>query len=214
MKLYTYFRSSAAYRVRIALNLKGLDYEAVPVHLLRDGGQQLGADYLAVNPSGLVPALQDDGLVLSQSMAILEYLDEVYPVAPLLPKDALGRARVRELAQIVACDIHPINNLRVLRYLVKQLGQPDEVKTDWYRHWVIEGLRSLEAHLARNPGTGAFCHGDTPTMADCFLVPQVFNAKRFDIDVEAYPTIARIDALCADLPAFKAAHPSLQPDAE
>jgi len=214
VKLYTYFRSSAAYRVRIALNLKGLDYEAVPVHLLRDGGQQLGADYLAVNPSGLVPALQDGDLVLSQSMAILEYLDEVYPVAPLLPKDALGRARVRELAQIVACDIHPINNLRVLRYLVKQLGQPDEVKTDWYRHWVIEGLRSLEAHLARNPGTGAFCHGDTPTMADCFLVPQVFNAKRFDIDVEAYPTIARIDALCADLPAFKAAHPSLQPDAE
>ncbi|MCA1245107.1 maleylacetoacetate isomerase [Massilia sp. MS-15] len=214
MKLYTYFRSSAAYRVRIALNLKGLDYEAVPVHLLRDGGQQLGADYLAVNPSGLVPALQDDGLVLSQSMAILEYLDEVYPVAPLLPKDALGRARVRELAQIVACDIHPINNLRVLRYLVKQLGQSEEVKTDWYRHWVIEGLRSLEAHLARNPGTGAFCHGDTPTMADCFLVPQVFNAKRFDIDVAAYPTIARIDALCADLPAFQAAHPSRQPDAE
>lgn len=214
MKLYTYFRSSAAYRVRIALNLKGLGYEAVPVHLLRDGGQHLMDEYLAVNPSALVPALQDQDLTLTQSMAIIEYLEEVYPQVALLPRDAVGRARVRELAQIVACDIHPVNNLRVLRYLVKQLGLPEEAKTDWYRHWAIEGLRSLEAHLARKPGAGSFCHGDTPTMADCFLVPQVFNAKRFDIDVEAYPNIARIDALCADLPAFKAAHPSRQPDAE
>ncbi|QOY93270.1 maleylacetoacetate isomerase [Massilia sp. UMI-21] len=214
MKLFTYFRSSAAYRVRIALNLKGLDYEAVPVHLLRDGGQHLADDYLAVNPSGLVPALQDDNLTLTQSMAIIEYLEEVHPMVPLLPKDAVGRARVRELAQIIACDIHPVNNLRVLKYLVKQLGLSEEAKTDWYRHWVIEGLRSLESHLARNPGTGSFCHGDTPTMADCFLVPQVFNAKRFDIAVEAYPTIARISDLCADLPAFKAAHPSRQPDTE
>lgn len=214
MKLYTYFRSSAAYRVRIALNLKGLDYQAVPVHLLREGGQHLMDDYLTINPSGLVPALQDDRMTLTQSMAIIEYLDEVYPLAPLLPKDAVGRARVRELAQIIACDIHPVNNLRVLKYLVKHLGQSEEAKTDWYRHWVIEGLRSLEAHLARNLGTGRFCHGDTPTIADCFLVPQVFNARRFDIDVDAYPTIARIDALCVDLPAFKAAHPSQQPDAE
>lgn len=214
MKLYTYFRSSAAYRVRIALNLKGLDYEAVPVHLLLEGGRHLMDDYLAVNPSALVPALQDGDLTLTQSMAIIEYLEEVYPQAALLPQDAIGRARVRELAQIVACDIHPVNNLRVLKYLVKHLGQSEQAKTDWYRHWVIEGLRSLEAHLARNPGTGSFCHGDTPTMADCFLVPQVFNAKRFDIDVEAYPTIARINDLCADLPAFKAAHPSHQPDAE
>ena len=214
MKLYTYFRSSAAYRVRIALNLKGLAYEAVPVHLLQDGGRHLMDEYLAVNPSGLVPALQDEDVTLTQSMAIIEYLEEVYPMVPLLPKDAIGRARVRELAQIVACDIHPINNLRVLKYLVRQLGQPEEAKTDWYRHWVIEGLRSLEAHLTRNSGTGSFCHGDTPTMADCLLVPQVFNAKRFDIDVEAYPTIARINDLCVDLPAFKAAHPSQQPDAE
>jgi maleylacetoacetate isomerase len=214
MKLYTYFRSSAAYRVRIALNLKGLDYEAVPVHLLADGGQHLLDDYLAVNPSGLVPALQDDDILLSQSMAIIEYLEEVHPQVALLPRDAIGRARVRELAQIVACDIHPVNNLRVLKYLVKQLGQPEEAKTDWYRHWVIEGLRALEAHLARNPGTGSFCHGDTPTIADCFLVPQVFNAKRFEIDVTAYPTIARINDLCVDLPAFKAAHPSQQLDAE
>lgn len=214
MKLYTYFRSSAAYRVRIALNLKGLDYEAVPVHLLRDGGQQLADEYLAVNPSALVPTLQDDGFTLTQSMAIIEYLEEAYPLAPLLPKDAIGRARVRELAQIVACDVHPVNNLRVLKYLVKHLGLSEEAKTDWYRHWAIEGLRSLEAHLARNPGTGTFCHGETPTIADCFLVPQVFNAKRFDIDVDAYPTVARINALCVDLPAFEAAHPSRQPDAE
>lgn len=214
MKLYTYFRSSAAYRVRIALNLKGLDYEAVPVHLLREGGQHLMDNYLTINPSGLVPALQDDRMTLTQSMAIIEYLDELHPMVPLLPRDAVGRARVRELAQIIACDIHPVNNLRVLRYLVKQLGLSEEAKTDWYRHWVIEGLRSVEAHLARNLGTGRFCHGDTPTIADCFLVPQVFNAQRFDIDVDAYPTIARINALCVDLPAFKAAHPSQQPDAE
>jgi maleylacetoacetate isomerase len=214
MKLYTYFRSSAAYRVRIALNLKGLDYEAVPVHLLQDGGRHLTDAYLAVNPSALVPALQDDALTLTQSMAIIEYLEEMHPQVALLPKDAIGRARVRELAQIIACDIHPINNLRVLKYLVKQLGQSEEAKTDWYRHWVIEGLRSLEAHLARNPGTGSFCHGDSPTIADCFLVPQVFNAKRFEIDVTAYPTIARINDMCVDLPAFKAAHPSQQPDAE
>lgn len=214
MKLYTYFRSSAAYRVRIALNLKGLDYEAVPVHLLREGGQHLMDNYLTINPSALVPALQDDRMTLTQSMAIIEYLDELHPMVPLLPKDAVGRARVREMAQIIACDIHPVNNLRVLKYLVKHLGLSEEAKTDWYRHWVIEGLRSLEAHLARNLGTGRFCHGDTPTIADCFLVPQVFNAQRFDIDVDAYPTIARINALCVDLPAFKAAHPSQQPDAE
>ena len=214
MKLYTYFRSSAAYRVRIALNLKGLDYEAVPVHLLREGGQHLMDNFLTINPSGLVPALQDDRMTLTQSMAIIEYLDELHPMVPLLPKDAVGRARVREMAQIIACDIHPVNNLRVLKYLVKHLGLSEDAKTDWYRHWVIEGLRSLEAHLARNLGTGRFCHGDTPTIADCFLVPQVFNAQRFDIDVDAYPTIARINALCVDLPAFKAAHPSQQPDAE
>jgi len=214
MKLYTYFRSSAAYRVRIALNLKGLDYEAVPVHLVRDGGQHLLEPYLALNPSGLVPTLQDDSLLLTQSMAILEYLEEVHPQVALLPKDAIGRARVRELCQIVACDIHPVNNLRILKYLVKHLGHDEAVKTDWYRHWIIEGFRSLEAHLARNPGTGLFCHGDTPTMADCFLVPQVFNAQRFDIDVTAYPTIARINDHCVEVAEFKAAHPSRQVDAE
>jgi maleylacetoacetate isomerase len=214
MKLYTYFRSSAAYRVRIALNLKGLAYDAVPVHLLRDGGEHLGDDYLAVNPSALVPALEDGGNLLTQSMAIIEYLEDMHPMVPLLPKDALGRARVRELSQIIGCDIHPLNNLRVLRYLVQHLGHDEQAKTDWYRHWIIEGFRSLEAHLARDPGPGAFCHGDTPTIADCFLVPQVFNARRFDIDMQAYPHIERINDLCVDLPAFKAAHPAQQGDTE
>lgn len=214
MKLYTYFRSSAAYRVRIALNLKGLTYEAVPVHLLRNGGEQLQDEYRRINPSGLVPTFQDDWITLTQSMAIIEYLEETHPQTPLLPKDAPGRARVRELAQIIGCDIHPINNLRVTSYLVKQLGLSDQVKTEWYRHWIIEGFRGLEIHLARDPGAGPFCHGEHPSIADCYLVPQVFNAQRFDIDVSAYPNIARINALCLDLPAFKAAHPSRQPDAE
>lgn len=214
MKLYTYFRSSAAYRVRIALNLKGLPYQAVPVHLLKNGGEQLQEEYRKINPSALVPALLDDSITLTQSMAIVEYLEETHPEPPLLPSDALGRARVRELAQIVACDIHPLNNLRVLRYLVKHFGISDEAKNEWYRHWVIEGLSSLELHLARDQGPGPFCHGDKPTIADCFLVPQVFNAQRFDIDVDAYPNVARINAMCVELPAFAAAHPSKQPDAE
>lgn len=214
MKLYDYFRSSAAYRVRIALRLKGLDYESVPVHLLRDGGEQLQAGYRAVNPQGLVPSLQDDGATITQSLAIIEYLDEMHPLAPLMPRDALGRARVRSLALAIACDIHPVNNLRILRYLVKEAGLSEEAKNAWYVHWVQEGFCALEAQLAGSPDTGRFCHGDTPTMADCLLVPQVFNAVRFNIDLAPYPTIARIDATCRELPAFVAAHPSQQPDAE
>lgn len=214
MKLYTYFRSSAAYRVRIALNLKGLSYQAVPVHLLKNGGEHHQDEYRRINPSGLLPAFQDDWITLTQSMAIIEYLEESHPEVPLLPSDAPGRARVRELAQIIGCDIHPINNLRVLSYLVKQLGLAEQAKAEWYRHWVIEGFKSLESHLARDPGAGPFCHGDRPTIADCYLVPQVFNAQRFDVDVSAFPNIARINALCTDLPAFKDAHPSRQPDAE
>jgi maleylpyruvate isomerase len=214
MKLYTYFRSSAAYRVRIALNLKGLPYEAVPVHLVKGGGDQQKPDYRAVNPSALVPSLQDEGATITQSMAILEYLEEMHPAVPLLPSAPLERARVRELAQIVACDIHPLNNLRVLRYLVRTLKIGDEAKNEWYRHWLKEGFAGLEAHLARDPAPGRFCHGDTPTLADCFLVPQVYNAQRFDIDMGPYPNIARIDAACAGLPAFLAAHPSRQPDSE
>jgi maleylpyruvate isomerase len=214
MKLYTYFRSSAAYRVRIALNLKGLNYDAVPVHLLKGGGQQRQEEYRKINPSGLVPAFQDERITLTQSMAIIEYLDERFPAVPLMPHDAAGRARVRELAQIIACDIHPLNNLRVLRHLVHELKLSDEQKNEWIRHWIREGLASLEAHLARDPAAGPFCHGGAPTMADCFLVPQVFNAQRFDIDIAAYPNVNRINTLCVDMPAFVAAHPSKQPDAE
>ena len=214
MKLYTYFRSSAAYRVRIALNLKGLQYEAVPVHLLRSGGEQLQEGYRHINPSAFVPALQDERGTVTQSMAILEYLEETHPDVPLLPTDPLARAHVRELAQLIACDIHPLNNLRVLRYLVRTLGVSDEAKNAWYRHWIEEGFAALEAHLARDLFTADFCHGAAPTMADCFLVPQVYNAQRFEIDMGPYPNIARINANCAALPAFDAAHPSRQPDAE
>jgi maleylacetoacetate isomerase len=214
MKLYTYFRSSAAYRVRIALNLKGIGYEAVPVHLLKDGGQQRQEEYRKINPSGLVPAFQDERITLTQSVAIIEYLDERFPAVPLMPQDVAGRAKVRELTQIIACDIHPLNNLRVLRHLVHELKLSEEAKNEWIRHWIREGLVSLEAHLARDPAAGPFCHGTAPTMADCFLVPQVFNAQRFDIDIAAYPNVERINALCVDMPAFAAAHPSKQPDAE
>ena len=214
MKMYDYFRSSAAYRVRIGLKLKGLDYESIPVHLVRDGGEQLKADYRAVNPSALVPALQDGDAVITQSLAILEYLDEVHPMAPLMPRDALGRARVRSLALSIACDIHPINNLRVLRYLVKQGGMTDDAKNAWYVHWVQQGFAALETTLSASADTGRFCHGDTPTIADCVLVPQVFNAVRFGIDLAPYPTIVRIDAACQAVPAFAAAHPSQQPDSE
>ena len=214
MKLYDYFRSSAAYRVRIGLHLKGLEYESIPVHLLRGGGEQLKPEYRAVNPSALVPVLRDGEATITQSLAILEYLDEIHPVMPLMPRDALGRARVRSLALAIACDIHPINNLRVLRYLVKQAGLSEEAKNAWYMHWVQEGFAALEAQLSASGDTGRFCHGDTPTIADCVLVPQVFNAARFNIDMRVYPTIARIDAACCALPAFEAAHPSRQPDSE
>jgi maleylacetoacetate isomerase len=212
MKLHTYFRSSAAYRVRIALHLKGLSYETVPVHLRKK--EQLSAQYRHINPSGLVPTLQDERGTLTQSMAILEYLEETHPDVPLLPVDPLGRARVRELAQIIACDIHPLGNLRVLRFLMNDLGVDEAAKDKWYRHWVEDGLASLEAHLERDSGTGHFCHGEMPTLADCFLVPQVYNAQRFDIDVSGYPNVARINATCVELPAFAAAHPSREPDAE
>lgn len=216
MKLYTYFRSSAAYRVRIALNLKGIAYDSIAVHLLQDGGQQLLPAYRAVNPSALVPALDDEGAILTQSLAMLEYLDETRPGVPLLPADALGRARVRALALAIACDAHPLTNLRVLKYLKNTLGLSDEAKQEWYRHWMAEGLAAVEALLAQGDpaGTGLFCHGDSPTMADCCLVPQVFNAQRFAIDLAPYPRVARIHAHCAGLPAFVAAHPSRQPDAE
>lgn len=214
MKLYTYFRSSAAYRVRIALNLKGLPYEAVPVHLLKNGGEQLGEAYRGVNPAALVPALQDGEGVITQSMAIIEYLDETHPQTPLLPADAAGRARVRALAQAIACDTHPLSNLRVLKYLVGTLKLDEQAKLEWVRHWMRLGLSAFEAYLARDDATGLYCHGDTPTMADCCLAPQVFNAQRFELDLAPYPHIQRIHANYAQLPAFQAAHPSRQPDAE
>lgn len=211
-ELYSYFRSSAAYRVRIALGLKGLDYRIVPIHLLKDGGEQHGADYLSRNPEGLVPALAEDGHVLTQSLAIMEYLDEAHPGAPLLPSDPLGRARVRALALLIACDIHPLNNLRVLRWLAHEMRVDKTVRDAWYRHWIETGFQALEARL-QSPDTGLCCHGDTPGLADCCLVPQVYNAHRYEIDLSAYPTVARIAAHCETLPAFQAAHPDVQPDA-
>ena len=214
MKLHTYFRSSAAFRVRIALNLKGLAYESLPVHLLREGGEQLKDSYRAINPAAMVPTLEDGGVVLGQSLAIIEYLDEVHRAAPLMPADAIGRARVRELALTVACDIHPLANLRVLRHLLHDLKVSEEAKNAWSVHWVKEGLAVLEAKLAGSAATGVFCHGDVPTLADCCLVPQVFNARRVGVDMAPYPTIVRIDAACMALPAFAAAHPSQQADAE
>jgi maleylacetoacetate isomerase len=214
MKLHTYFRSSAAYRVRIALNLKGLDYEAVPVHLVRGGGEHRQPAYLGLNPAGLVPALEDQGQVLTQSLAIVEYLEETHPQPALLPAAALDRARVRAIAQAIACDIHPVNNLRVLQYLTRELGASEEQKSAWYRHWIGVGLQAVEAMLAGDARTGAFCHGDTPGLADCCLVPQVFNARRFGCELSAMPTVLRIADHCAGLEAFRRAAPEAQPDAE
>ena len=214
MKLHTYFRSSAAFRVRIALNLKGLPYEAVPVHLLRDGGEQHRATYRALNPMGVVPVLQDGPLVLTQSLAIIEYLEEVHPQPALLPATSAERARVRALAQAIACDIHPLNNLRVLQYLKGPLGHTQDEVDAWYRHWVSLGLAAVEQLLANHPQTGRFCHGDTPGLADCCLLPQVFNARRYQCPLDALPTLQRIAAACETHPAFAAALPANQPDAE
>ena len=214
MKLHTYYRSSASYRVRIALNLKGLAAEEAYVHLSKDGGEQFGAAFDSVNPQHLLPVLEDEGFVLPQSLAIIEYLDETRPGAPLLPAHARGRARVRALSQAIAADIHPLNNLRVLKYLSEELQVSLEQKNTWYRHWVALGLAALERQLAGNPATGQFCHGDTPTMADCCLVPQLYNARRFECDLSAYPTLLAIEARCAQLPAFADARPEVQPDAQ
>lgn len=213
MKLYTYWRSSAAYRVRIALNLKGIEAELIPVHLVKDGGQQHAPDYTALNPQHLVPTFTDGDTVLTQSLAIVEYLDERQPEPALLPESAADRAWVRSLAQVIACDIHPIDNLRVLQYLAQELQVGDDAKKAWYRHWVIKGFDALEAMLANDERTGTFCYGARPGLADLCLVPQVYNARRFDIDLTPYPTIARIDAACQKLAAFKIAAPENQPDA-
>ena len=212
MKLYGYFRSSAAFRVRIALNLKRLDYESAFIHLRRGDQRQPG--FLEVNPQGLVPALETDGQVLIQSLPIIEYLDERHPAPPLLPGDAAGRARVRALAAIVACDIHPINNLRVLRYLARPLGHDQTTIEAWYNHWIDSGFAAFERLLSGDPSTGAFCHGDAPGLADIALVPQVVNAGRYNLDLAPYPTIVRIFENCMKLDAFAAARPERQPDQE
>jgi maleylacetoacetate isomerase len=214
MELFTYFRSSAAFRVRIALNLKGLKAEPHFVHLVKDGGQQHKPEFRKVNPQGFVPALVDQGQVLTQSLAIIEYLEETHPSPPLLPKDALGRARVRSLALIIAADIHPLQNTRITKYLEQELKQDEAARKRWIQRWITEGFTALEKRLAEDPATGEFCHGDTPTMADVLLVPQMFSSRRFGVDLEPFPTLRRIDERCQLLKAFRDAAPAKQPDFE
>ena len=214
LRLHTYWRSSAAYRVRIALALKGLPYESVPRHLLRHGGEQRSPEYLALNPQGLVPALEHDGHVVTQSLAICEYLEEVHPQPPLLPADPRGRAAVRAMALAVACDIHPLNNLSVLQYLRAELGQGDESVTRWISHWIDRGFTALEQLIARHSANGRYCFGDSVTLADVFLVPQVANSRRVQLDLAPYPRLAAVARHLESLPAFAAARPEAQPDAE
>lgn len=212
LKLYGYFRSSASYRVRIALNMKGLDYEQASVHLAK--GRQYAPEFSAISPQNLVPVLEHDGLRLYQSPAIIQYLDEKFPRPPLLPKDPPGRNRARSLALISVCEIHPLNNTRVLAYLTDTLKLNDDQKNAWYRHWVTVGFTALEKRLATEKETGRFCHGDAPGFADIVLVPQVANANRFKVDLEAFPTIQRINDACLKLEPFRKAMPQNQPDAE
>ena len=213
-RLYTYWRSSAAFRVRIALNLKGLRYESVPKHLLRDGGEQRKADYLALNPQGLVPALEHDGALVAQSLAICEYLEDVQPDPPLLPAGAVARAQVRAMALAVACDIHPLNNLRVLQYLRREFGQDDAGVNRWAQHWISAGFDAVEQWVGRHSAAGRHAWGDAATLADVFLLPQVVNARRVSLDLAPWPRIAGVAAHLETLPAFAAARPDAQPDAE
>ncbi|MBL8309654.1 MAG: maleylacetoacetate isomerase [Burkholderiales bacterium] len=212
MKLYNYYRSSAAYRVRIALNLKGLSWDHVGVHLLKR--EHRNTEYLALNPAGLVPTLiDDDGTTLTQSLAIIEYLEETKAgTPPLLPKDPAARAYVRSLAMALACDVHPLNNVRVLNYITGELGATDAQKSAWIAHWIEIGLDAFEKVLLQSGLSGQFCYGDLPTMADCVLVPQVFSARRFNVDVSKFPRVAAIESLCNTLPAFIGAHPKNQSD--
>jgi maleylacetoacetate isomerase len=214
MQIYGYFRSSAAYRVRIALGLKQLSAELTPVHLTRGGGEQLSASYAQVNPERLVPALRDGENLITQSLAILEYLEELHPTPALLPRSAGDRAWVRSIAALVACDVHPLNNLRVLKYLEQNFGITPEQKLAWIRHWIVAGFDAIETRLANDGRTGSCCFGDTPTFADCCLVPQVFGARRFDVPLDAYPGIRRVDAHLNTIEAFADAAPAKQPDAE
>ena len=211
MKLYTFFRSSAAFRVRIALNLKGITYESVPKAFARN--EHRAGDYLAINPQGLIPALDDEGAVLSQSLAIIEYLNEKYPAPPFLPATPLDRAHVRSMALGIACEIHPLNNLRVLNYLRRELQQNDDGVNHWYRHWVSEGFAGLEQQTRRYSAGGRFCFADSLSLADICLVPQMFNARRFNTDLGAFPTLTAISTHLESLPAFADARPEVQPDA-
>lgn len=210
MQLYSYFRSSASFRVRIALALKGLPYDYKAVHLVKN--EQLQPDYAARSPARLVPLLQDGPVQISQSLAIIEYLDELHPQPPLLPGSPAERARIRSLALDIACEIHPLNNLRVLRYLVRDLKVSDDDKNRWYKHWVETGLEVVERQLAVQPA--AFCHGSTPTLADCVLVPQIFNAQRFNCRTDHVPNVMRVFDACMKLPAFEQSRPENCPDAE
>ncbi len=214
MKLYGYFRSSASYRVRIALNLKGLSYEQASIHLSRGGGEQFLPAFHQLNAQTLVPVLQDGAAALTQSLAIIEYLEEKHPKPALLPATPEARARVRSLALAIACEIHPLNNLRVLNYLTGPMGLGNDIRNAWYHHWIAEGLQALEARLAAKRETGKFCHGDAPGLADCCLVPQLANARRFKCDVVQYPTLLAIEKNCLALDAFQRAAPDKQPDAE
>ncbi len=214
MKLYTFFRSSASYRVRIALNLKGLDYEQLPIHLRRGGGEQWTSAYKAVNPQGLVPTLEDGGHSFPQSLAIIEYLEERYPEPPLLPGDPAGRATVRGMALTIACEIHPLQNLRVLNYLRNELKHEETDVNHWARHWITLGLLVLEQMVPPVQKLGKFCFGDAPSLADVVLIPQLYNARRFGCDLSECPSLVQIEANCGTLPAFSKAAPENQPDAE
>jgi maleylacetoacetate isomerase len=214
MKLYTFFRSSASYRVRIALNLKKISYEQAPIHLRRGGGEQLTPAYTAINPQALVPTLEDGGKFLTQSLAIIEYLEEKYPQPPLLPSDPAEKALVRSMAMIIACEVHPIQNLRVLNHVKKEYGQTDEQVNRWAQHWIDLGLSALEQTLVSQTRRGKFCYGDTPTLADICLVPQLGNARRYGCDLAKYPQILAIEKNCMAVAAFADAAPEKQPDAE
>lgn len=214
LKLHGYFRSSASYRVRIALNLKGIEYKQAYVHLTRNGGAQFEPAFRAMNPQALVPVLDADGQCISQSLAILEFLEETHPQPALLPAQAMERAYVRQLALAVACDLHPLNNLRVLKYLSEELEVSEDRKKSWIHHWMRVGFEAFEGWLGRTATGSGFCFGDSPTIADCCLIPQMFNARRFDVPLESYPTLLRIEAHCQSIEDFKRAHPYAQRDAE
>lgn len=207
LQLYNYSRSSASFRVRIALNLKKLTYQDIEIHLLNNGGEHVQPDYAAINPQQLIPTLKDDEKIITQSLAIIDYLEDVYPTPSLLPNDPYQRALVRSFALAIIADVHPLNNLRVLKYLTQDLGLSEDKKNTWYQHWIKQGLSALEKKLTAKEHTDDFCFGNTPTIADICLVPQLFNARRFNCDLSAYPTLTKIDAHCQTLPAFEKAWP-------